>query len=1049
MSANNVVEDPIINSPYEEPARHWRIHELEEPETNSGRRPPTYTYLPRGMQASDEDEGETGEIRPLDLVVQIRKQLAKWRPLALKGEGGVSRVTMELLNYWRRESRKEPLFFAQLEAAETIIFLTEARRDFLQGINLPMDPPGKEKQKEGYTAFERRCCRMATGTGKTTVMAMLAAWSILNKVRARNDKRFSDAILVICPNVTIRDRLAELDPQKGVASLYRTRDLVPLTMMPQLAKGRLLTSNWHLFEPRTSNAGNKVTKTGRRITKRETVYISDKTTTARGKRYLTESDLRKQSALELLKIRREISDADGTLKKVEIESEKYIETDAALVRRVLERELGARGNILVFNDEAHHAYRLRPAEETDSTDDSDINEDDEIGDYYYQEATTWVDGLDKIHKHRGINFCVDLSATPYFLGRAGSETGKIFPWTVSNFDLQDAIEAGLVKIPQLAKRDNTGEPMPGYFNIWKWVLRQLSARERGGKKTGPRPEAILKYAHTPVAMISGMWQKQFETWQKQLEDQTRTGDPRPPVLIIVCKTKKLADVVYGWLANDEPPANTIPHARLPELENTKDQENTICVYSDMQVDMDSSSAKDEARWMRHTLDTIGRQDWPRDRQRRPQYPAGFEELAEKLGHDKHPPGRDVRCIVSVGMLTEGWDCKTVSHIIGLRPFMSQLLCEQVIGRGLRRTSYTPRENGLMAEEIATVLGVPLSGFTVKVKTDRNGEESDRYHIHALPQRAGLEISFPRVDGYQQALRIRLVCDLDQVPPLTIDPESIPPEVEMSAALPSSDGQYSLLTPGETREVSLEQYRTPLRVQEELFGMTLELTRLYTRNDDCQIPANILFQQLFQIVCKYFDEKVSASHPADKRDAFLSPYYGWIIERLQEHIKSDEAAGEVPELPRYERLRGNGSTADVDFYTKRTPYAVRKSHVNCVVPDSVLEKKAAYQLDRHQDVLAFAKNEGMGFGIPYLHSGQMHDYIPDFLIRLRHDGDEDQILILETKGFDDKLKEVKEAAARRWAAAVNADGQHGHWQYRMIASAEEVDTAVKEARENLP
>ena len=1049
MPENNIVEDPIINSPYEEPAQHWKIHELELPEKISGRRAPTYTYLPRGTRTSDEDESETGEVRSLDLVVHIRKQLAKWRPLARKGEGGVSRVTMELLNYWRRDGRKEPLFFAQLEAAETIIFLTEARQDFLQGINLPMDPPGKEKQKEGYTAFERRCCRMATGTGKTTVMAMLAAWSILNKVSSRNDKRFSDVILVICPNVTIRDRLAELDPQKGEASLYRTRDLVPPAMMSQLVKGQFLTTNWHLFEPRTTNAGNRVIKTGRRLNIRETVFISDRTTTARGKRYLTESDLRKQSALELLKIRKEISDKDGTLKKVEIESEKYIETDAALVRRVLERNLGARGNILVFNDEAHHAYRLQSAEETNGMDGADINEDDEIGDYYYQEATTWVDGLDKIHKQRGINFCVDLSATPYFLGRAGSETGKIFPWTVSNFDLQDAIEAGLVKIPQLVKRDSTGKPVPGYFNIWKWILPQLSPRERGGKKTGARPEAILKYAHTPIAMIGGMWRKQFETWRKQLEDQTRVGDPRPPVLIIVCKTKKLADVVYKWLASNEPPTNTIPHARLPELKNTQDRQNTICVYSDMQADMDSGNAKnDAARWMRHTLDTIGRQDWPRDRQQRPQYPASFEDLAEKLGRDKHPPGRDVRCIVSVGMLTEGWDCKTVTHIIGLRPFMSQLLCEQVIGRGLRRASYIPRESGLMAEEIATVLGVPLAAFTIKVTTNGNGKETERYHIHALPQRSALEISFPRVDSYQQALRIRLACDMDQVPPLAIDPESIPPEVEMSAALPSNDGRYSLLTPGETREVSLEPYRNPL-VQEELFGMTLELTRQYARNDDCQIPANILFQQLFKIVCEYFDKKVSASHPADKRDAFLSPYYGWIIERLQDHIKPDETAGEVPELPRYERMRGNGSTADVDFYTKRKPYAVKKSHINCVVPDSGLERKAAYQLDRHRDILAFAKNEGMGFGIPYLHNGQMHDYIPDFLVRLRHDGDESQILILETKGFDDPLKEVKEAAAKRWAAAVNADGQHGCWQYRMIAAAEEVDAAIKEARENLP
>ena len=211
--------------------------------------------------------------------------------------------------------------------------------------------------------------------------------------------------------------------------------------------------------------------------------------------------------------------------------------------------------------------------------------------------------------------------------------------------------------------------------------------------------------------------------------------------------------------------------------------------------------------------------------------------------------------------------------------------------------------------------------------------------------------------------------------------------------------------------------------------------------------NILFQQLFQIVREYFNKKVSATPPAEKRDAFIAPYYSRIMERIQGHIKPDATAGETPELPRYERMRGNGSTADVDFYTKREPYPVTKSHINAVVPASGLERKTAYRLDRHQEVQAFAKNEGLGFGIPYLHNGQMHDYIPDFLIRLQHGGDEDQILILETKGFNDPLKEVKEAAARRWADAVNADGRHGRWHYCLISKAEEVDAAIKQAREN--
>ena len=309
-------------------------------------------------------------------------------------------------------------------------------------------------------------------------------------------------------------------------------------------------------------------------------------------------------------------DKDGNLEKVEIEAEKYIESDAAAVRRVLEAELGSRRKILVFNDEAHHAYRLRGdgGEGQDS-----LIGDEEAAANYYKEATVWVDGLDRVHKLRGVNFCVDFSATPYFLGNAGEDTNRIFPWTVSSFDLQDAIEAGLVKIPQLAARDSSGNKVPGYFNIWKWIMPHLTPSERGGKKSDAKPEAILKYAHTPIAMLGGMW-------EALRRETAKSDDPRPPVFIVVCKTRKLAKVVYEWLAEDQPPNAAIPLAQLPGLRNDAERQNTICVYSDVQNEIESGNARsDEGRWMRHTLDTIGKRDWPRDSQRRAQYPDGFEQ----------------------------------------------------------------------------------------------------------------------------------------------------------------------------------------------------------------------------------------------------------------------------------------------------------------------------------------------------------------------------------------------------------------------------------------
>ena len=530
-------------------------------------------------------------------------------------------------------------------------------------------------------------------------------------------------------------------------------------------------------------------------------------------------------------------------------------------------------------------------------------------------------------------------------------------------------------------------------------------------------------------MLGGMWDK----LRKQIK---QSDDPRPPVFIIVCKTKRLAKIVYEWLAEGKSPNAAIPAFGLESLHNRDGQQNTICVYSDMQSEIDSGNAKnDENRWMRHTLDTIGKMEWPRDSQGREQYPDGFAELTDKLGRDRHPPGRDVRCIVSVGMLTEGWDCNTVTHIIGLRPFMSQLLCEQVIGRGLRRASYEVGEDGLMSEEVATVLGVPLSAFTVKATGTTPPPPQKRHHIYAMPARQDLEIKFPRVDGYRQAVRNRIMCDLDNVPQITIDGGKVPNEIEMKAGLPDNKGRLSLHGPGKVTQANLQEFREEKRLQERVFEMTAALTNHYLSDEKCILPPNMAFVQLLEIVRTYINERVVAKASADKRDAFLSPYYGYIIEYLLQGIRPDTDAGETPELPLYERMRGDGSTADVDFWTSREPYSVKKSHLNAVVPDTKRwEQSAAWRLDQHDDVEAFVKNEGMGFGIPYLHNGEMHEYLPDFLLRLRGGNHH---LILEVKGYDER-KEIKRSAAQRWVNAVNADGKYGYWYYAVIGSADEVD-----------
>jgi type III restriction enzyme len=1034
------VDEPILNSPYEPPGRHWYLRAGEAPVKREGRRP-SIVFLPTDQREPwDTRDGILAPARDytnafeLTLVNRVRERLDAWRKA---GWPGATRTTLELLEHWSSPDRdlRNRLFFAQREAAESVIFLAEAREDFRQGVAVPMDEPGPEKLAQGCRAFVRHACKMATGSGKTTVMGMLAAWSILNKVNDRSDGRFSDVVLIVCPNVTIRDRLAELDPQRGDASLYRTRDLVPKHFMPALSQGRVLVTNWHGFERQTLQTGGvsaRVSKRGKAETVEEWVILGDKTTFARGKRYMTLGDFEKALVSGRIELVQEERADDGSLARVRIRYTEYFESDTAWLQRVLGDAAGKQ-NILVMNDEAHHAYRIRP---TNGDEESEDEDDDE---YDMQEATVWVDGLDRIHKHRGINLCVDLSATPYFLNRVNKDANKPFPWVVSDFGLVDAIESGLVKIPQLPIRDTTGDDRAKYFNIWRWIMdpnrpNALSSTERGGRRGNPKPEAILKWADTPIKILGGEWRETLNEWKKK-------DEARPPVYILVCKNTKIAKVIYEWLAEGNTPGN-LPPADLPDLLNGDGKINTIRVDSKVVHETDGGGAKsDEHRWMRFTLDTVGRTQWPTDLNGNPIYPAGFAELAQKLERPVHPPGRDVRCIVSVGMLTEGWDCNTVTHIIGIRPFMSQLLCEQVIGRGLRRASYKPNADGKLNEEVSKVFGVPFEIIPFKSGGGGGPPPPKVHRVYARPDRVGLEIKFPRVEGYTFAIRNRVAVNWEHVAPVKIDPLNIPPEVEVKGLNVTEAGRLSFTGPSKTDMATLEKFRQGKRVQEIVFDLASGLVRRLVNDRQCEVPAQALFPQLLPIVDRYLREKVTVIPPNDLRDAAISPYYQWIADTLSEAIRPDTSAGEAPELPVLEANRGEGRTREVDGETSREVREVNKSHINRVVLDTKQwEQSAAYYLDTHPKVESFVKNWRLGFGIPYLADERMRTYEPDFIVRCV--GQPNRHLILETKMARDEFKEAKRAAALRWCAAVTASVQFGEWLYEMVSRPEEVREAVK-------
>ncbi len=1037
------VESPILNSPFDPPIKHWYLKEGESPKARESRRPPI-VFSPRDQAATwDLSDGTMATSKEyggyeLTIVNAVRRQVAEWRK---QGYPGVTGTTLDLLRYWQRDGREKRLFFAQLEAAESIIFLKEARKDFLQGISVPLERLPESLKEQGYEGFQRYACKMATGSGKSTLMAMLSAWSILNKVNYRADSRFSDVVLIVCPNVTIRNRLQELDPSSGEASVYRTRDLVPTHLMANLAQGRIVITNWHVFEPQSVNVvgiSAKVTKLGVPVKIRETITIGQKTTTARGTRYLTLLDYQNQVAGGLLNVIEEENDSEGNLKKVKVESLRYVESDTALINRVIGREIGAKENILVFNDEAHHAYRiLRDSDELQELE-TDEAEEEEDTEEFYKEATIWVDGLDKVNRLRKINFCVDVSATPYFLGRVGKHANRPFPWIVSDFGLIEAIESGLVKIPQMAVRDSTGDSIPGYFNIWDWIMGKLTTSEKGGKGRSPKPEAILKYAHTPIAMLAGLWEKEVESWK------TDKREARPPVFILVCKNTRIAKVIFEWLAEKKNPPG-IPAAKIAGFLNTSEKVNTIRVDSKVVHDTDTGAGKqDENKWMRATLDTVGRIHWPTDRQGRPIYPEGFEALASKLGRPLHPPGRDVRCIVSVGMLTEGWDCNTVTHIVGLRPFMSQLLCEQVVGRGLRRASYELGADGRFNEEVAKVFGVPFEVIPFKANPGSPAPKEKRHRVHAIPERSFFEIRFPRVEGFSHVIRNKITIHWESVPKLTIQPNKIPPEVEVKGVAYTNKGKLSLSGPGRIDDVTLQDFRAKRRIQELVFDLASGLTSEYVKQPSCTIPPHTLFPQVTKIVERYIREKVEVLPPADLKDLFLAPYYGWLIEILVQAIQPDVGQGEAPEVPRYEKNRGMGSTAEVDFWTSKPVYEVRNSHLNYVVADTLKwEQTAAFLIDRHPLVAAFVKNQGLGFSIPYVFNGETHEYVPDFIIRLK--GKLPFHVILETKGYDER-EDFKKAAADRWVKAVNQEGSYGQWAFLLVKKISDIPVLLEKFRE---
>ena len=965
------VERPILCNPYEEPDTHW-VYDTETGEAirQPGRRDAGYWYKTQrtGSEQLQMRFIQEEQRDDLPLVNALRNDVRRWRT---SNYPNATNVTRELLRHWEREDKERRLFFCQREAVETIIYIAEILKGgkkirFSQQFTKAdlaklVDSPNTSDIPD----LIRYGCKMATGSGKTVVMAMLIAWAFCNRGKVPSDERFPAAALVVCPNLTIKERLQVLRPESP-DNYYDAFELIPTKLRPLLNKGKVLVTNWHQFAPESPQSEG------------------------------------------------------GQSYKVVNKGE---ETPDAFAKRVL-GELHERAPIMVLNDEGHHAYRPAPTDEKLSADAKKERQD----------ATVWISGLDTINQACGIRFCVDLSATPFYIQGSGHPEGSPFPWLVSDFGLVDAIESGITKIPRLPVSDTTGRPEPKFFRLWEAIQEEILPADRlPGRARKPKPEAVYREVEDALNTLASQWKERFE----YIDEASDAQDKTPPVMIIVCDNTNIAAHFFEKISGEETrevvddSGNSSRRRRRRETEVVYGQG---AVFPDM-----LSNTEGNSRTLRIDSKMLDAAESEDPQKNRTQAAEDLRRVVATIGKPGQP-GEQIRCVVSVAMLNEGWDANNVTHILGLRAFTSQLLCEQVVGRGLRRMNYTPDpETGLLTEEYVDVYGIPFSviPFKGRPKNKREPIDKPQNHVRAIPEREkDFEIRFPIVEGYVFALqKDEIKADIKAIEPLILEPEQTPTAVFVKAAAGYEIGTPTLLGPGDFIEQNREEYYKTTHPQAIKFEIARRIItalvgdRVNQRNLESDLNLRLqsrhrLFPQVFRLVDNYVDTKIAFRncHPCELGQ---EKYVIRIVERLIAAIQPNETHGEIPLMPLLNRYKPIGTSSDVDFMTKRPCQGTQRSHINQVALDThTWERATCFGLEQSEIVECYVRNDHLGFGIPYEYTGVSHSYEPDFIVRLKNEVN----LILEIKGFETEQDRTKHTAARRWASAVSNWGRLGKWEF---------------------
>ena len=964
------IENPILNSPYDPPTSHYAVGpQGPTGEILQGRRP-SESFIPiaiakKGKASQGTLDLAAGErTEKNELINEIRRDVERWR---MGGHyAGVTPITRKLLQHWSDPARENRVLFCQREAAETIIFLSEVAGR--QGTFADWRKRLNEVNEDRNSGLPRSALKMATGSGKTVVMAMLIAWQTLNKLYSPRDTRFTDRFLVVTPGITIRDRLRVLLPEDS-ENYYDMRDLVPGDLRGGLERARIVITNYHTFQLKDAKEIRGI---------------------ARNTRLLLKGD--------------RVEDA-------------FKETPQAMVSRVL-RDLGIdRQQIFVLNDEAHHCYQDKPllAGEKATAEQKDANE----------EARVWFKGLQAIARFSGVKQVIDLSATPFYLSGSGYSEGHIFPWTVSDFSLMDAIESGIVKVPRTPVDDDADHPLVTYLRLWDFVGTSLptKARKDAHKDWIPPPEleGALKSLHRS-------YQKAFTHWESELAQYGET----PPVFIVVCPNTVVSKLVYNWIAGEEveQDGEIVAHKKgnLELLSNVIDGKPLVRPRT---ILIDSAQLESGEGMKSDFKDAAGAEIAAFKAEYRRRNPGADvdkitdEELLREVMNTvgkKGKLGEQVRCVVSVSMLTEGWDTNTVTHILGVRAFGSQLLCEQVVGRGLRRRNYAVNSEGRFEPEYANVYGIPFQF----IPSDRPIKDplppKPVQQVAALAGREALRITFPNLAGY----RVEIPDDklfLDEEGPIfEIGPSTVPSWVVLEGVVGRQERDDGDITPYRPQEIAFalakrvldNQFNTPEDKRPWLFPRLVELCRWWV--DHKVVVA----------------EGYSVGHLMTITESQVLA-----AERISDAIVKQAGNRRERLRPMIDRFKPIGSTAEIDFLTRKEVIAVDRSEVSHVTLDgkdgNKWEKLLAEILDRDPNVAAFVKNDHLYFYVPYVHKGRTHNYVPDFLVRLhRLEGEDfDRTLIIEVSGSQKSPgpTQAKANTARNsWCVAVNNHGGFGRWGY---------------------